>query len=115
TSSPVPSVEPSSTTTICFSRSSAQTASSSWPIVAASLSAGTRKDTRMAAQPNLRDMHFDLEVRIDRPVTAVFAYVTDVSNLSQWQESAVAAEWVGEGSRFRERPSFLGRSADLNS
>jgi uncharacterized membrane protein len=59
-------------------------------------------------------MHFDLEVRIDRPVTAVFAYVTDVSNLPQWQESAVAAEWVEEGSFFRERRSFLGRSADID-
>jgi len=58
-------------------------------------------------------MQFDLEVRIDRPVTAVFAYVTDVRNVPEWQESAVAAEWIDEGSRFRERRSFLGRSADI--
>src|SRR4051794_22827192 len=110
---PVPSVEPSSTTTICFSRSSAQTASRSAPIVAASLYAGTRKDTRMAAQPNLQGVRFDLEVRIEQPVAAVFAYVTDVRNLPHWQESAVGAEWIEEGSRFRERRSFLGRTADI--
>jgi uncharacterized membrane protein len=67
----------------------------------------------MAAQPNLKDMHFDLEVRIERPVAEVFAYVTDVRNVPQWQESAVEAEWIEEGSRFRERRSFLGRSADI--
>ena len=46
-------------------------------------------------------------------MTAVFAYVTDVRNLPQWQESAVEAEWIEEGSRFRERRSFLGRSANV--
>ena len=67
----------------------------------------------MAAQPNLRGVRFDLEVRIERPVPAVFAYVTDVRNLPQWQESAVKAEWIEEGSRFRERRSVLGRNADI--
>jgi len=67
----------------------------------------------MAAQPNLPAMHFDLEVRIERPVEAVFAYVSDVTNLPEWQESAVSAEWIEEGARFRERRSFLGRTAEL--
>jgi uncharacterized membrane protein len=58
-------------------------------------------------------MRFDLEVGIERPVEAVFAYVTDVHNLPEWQESAVSAEWIEEGSRFRERRSFLGRTAEL--
>lgn len=58
-------------------------------------------------------MHFDLEVTIDRPVADVFAYVSDVRNLPRWQESAEAAEWIEEGKRFRERRSFLGRSAHL--
>ena len=58
-------------------------------------------------------MRFDLEVRIERPVGAVFAYVADIRNLPQWQESAEAADWVDEGSRFRERRSFLGRAAEL--
>ena len=58
-------------------------------------------------------MHFDLEVTIDRPVADVFAYVSDVRNLPQWQESAEGAEWIEEGKRFRERRSFLGRSASL--
>jgi uncharacterized membrane protein len=67
----------------------------------------------MAAQPNLPTMRFDLEVTIERPVAAVFAYVSDVRNLPEWQESAASAEWIEEGSRFRERRSFLGRTAQL--
>jgi uncharacterized membrane protein len=56
---------------------------------------------------------FDLEVTIDRPVSDVFAYVTDVHNIPKWQESAVSAEWVEEGRRFRERRRFMGREADV--
>jgi uncharacterized membrane protein len=67
----------------------------------------------MAAQPNLQTVRFDLEVKIERPVGAVFAYVTDVRNLPEWQESAEAADWIAQGSRFREQRSFLGRRADL--
>jgi uncharacterized membrane protein len=67
----------------------------------------------MAAQPNLPAMHFDLEVKIERPVEAVFAYVSDVTNLPEWQESAVSAEWIEDAARFRERRSFLGRTAEL--
>ena len=58
-------------------------------------------------------MRFDLEVTIDRAVADVFAYVSDVRNLPQWQESADAAEWIDEGTRFSERRSFLGRTAKL--
>ena len=67
----------------------------------------------MAAQPNLPAMRFDLEVRIERPVEAVFAYVSDVTKLPEWQESAVSAEWIEKGTRFRERRSLLGRTAEL--
>jgi len=58
-------------------------------------------------------VRFDLEVRIERPVGAVFAYVTDIRNLPEWQESAEAADWIDEGSRFRERRTFLGRAAAI--
>jgi uncharacterized membrane protein len=58
-------------------------------------------------------MRFDLDVRIERPVADVFAYVTDVRNVPEWQESAVSAEWIEEGKRFRERRTFLGRTAEL--
>jgi uncharacterized membrane protein len=67
----------------------------------------------MAAQPNLLTVRFDLEVRIQRPVGAVFAYVTDVRNLPEWQESAEASDWIDEGSRFRERRTFLRRAAEI--
>ena len=58
-------------------------------------------------------MRFDLEVTIARPVEDVFAYVSDVTHLPEWQESAVAAGWIEPGKRFRERRSFLGRTAEL--
>ena len=58
-------------------------------------------------------MRFDLEIAIERPVHDVFAYVSDVTNLPEWQESAVAAEWIDPGTRFRERRNFLGRTAEL--
>jgi uncharacterized membrane protein len=58
-------------------------------------------------------MRFDLEVTIDRPVADVFAYVSDVRTLPEWQESAETAEWIEEGKRFRERRAFLGRTAQL--
>jgi uncharacterized membrane protein len=67
----------------------------------------------MAADPNLHAVRFDLQVAIARPVHDVFAYVSDVTNLPEWQESAVAAEWIEPGVRFRERRSFLGRTAEL--
>ncbi len=58
-------------------------------------------------------MEFDLEVTIDRPVPDVFAYVTDIRNVPNWQESALSAEWLEEGRLFRERRHFMGRNADL--
>jgi uncharacterized membrane protein len=58
-------------------------------------------------------MEFDLEQHIDRPVGEVFAYVTDVRNVPQWQESAESTEWIEEGKRFRERRNFMGRTAEL--
>jgi len=58
-------------------------------------------------------VEFDLEVTIDRPVGEVFAYVTDVRNVPEWQESAVSADWIEEGRRFREQRQFMGRTAGL--
>jgi len=58
-------------------------------------------------------VEFDLEVTIHRPVAAVFAYVTDVRNVPEWQESAESAEWIEQGRRFRERRHFMGRAAEL--
>lgn len=58
-------------------------------------------------------MEFELEVTIDRPVGEVFAYVTDVRNVPEWQESAESAEWIEEGRRFRERRNFMGRAGEI--
>jgi uncharacterized membrane protein len=58
-------------------------------------------------------VEFDLEVTIDRPVSAVFDYVTDIRNVPEWQESAQSAEWLEVGRRFRERRHFMGRHAEI--
>lgn len=53
-------------------------------------------------------------LEIDRPVDEVFAYLTDVARLPEWQESAEEVELDGvlqEGARFREVRSFMGRRA----
>ncbi len=55
---------------------------------------------------------FELKVDIERPRDEVFAYLTDVSNLPQWQGSATEANADGAvrlGTRIRERRAFLGR------
>jgi uncharacterized membrane protein len=62
-------------------------------------------------------MKFDLEIVVERPVDEVFAYVTAVENLPEWQESALEASWKDEppitrGSRMWERRRFLGRTAE---
>ncbi len=55
---------------------------------------------------------FELTMEIARPPEEVFAYLTDVSNLPEWQSSARAAEPDGnirKGARIRERRTFMGR------
>jgi uncharacterized membrane protein len=62
-------------------------------------------------------IRFELDVAIERPVAEVFAYITDVSNLPEWQSTAEEARWedgsnIGLGSRMRERRTFLGRTLE---
>jgi uncharacterized protein YndB with AHSA1/START domain len=55
---------------------------------------------------------FDITLDIARPPAEVFAYLTDVSKLPEWQSSATEAEIDGavrKGARIRERRRFLGR------
>jgi uncharacterized protein YndB with AHSA1/START domain len=57
-------------------------------------------------------MRFEVEVDIDRPPEVVFAVLTDIGRLPEWQASAVSAEAegpVGEGTRIRETRRLLGR------
>jgi len=57
-------------------------------------------------------MRFELEVDIDRPPEVVFAVLTDIGRLPEWQASAVSAEAEGpvrEGTRIRETRRLLGR------
>jgi uncharacterized protein YndB with AHSA1/START domain len=54
-------------------------------------------------------------VEIDRPVEAVFEYLTDVSRLPEWQSSAASAELDGEvreGAIVHEVRTFMGRRAN---
>lgn len=53
-------------------------------------------------------------VEIARPVDEVFAYLTDVARLPEWQESVSEVHVDGPlaaGSRFRDVREFMGRSA----
>jgi uncharacterized protein YndB with AHSA1/START domain len=53
-------------------------------------------------------------LEIERPADAVFDYLADVARLPEWQESAERVEVdgeLGEGARFREVRSFMGRRA----
>lgn len=52
-------------------------------------------------------MRAELTVEIARTPDEVYAYLTDVANLAQWQSGVKAAEL--EGNRIVERRSFLGR------
>jgi uncharacterized protein YndB with AHSA1/START domain len=55
---------------------------------------------------------FEIIVDVARPPAEVFAYLTDVSKLPEWQATASEAEVdgaVGRGTRIRERRHFLGR------
>jgi uncharacterized protein YndB with AHSA1/START domain len=55
---------------------------------------------------------FEVTVEVARPPAEVFAYLTDVTKLPEWQATASEAELDGAvrvGSRIRERRHFLGR------
>jgi uncharacterized protein YndB with AHSA1/START domain len=54
-------------------------------------------------------------VVIHRPPSEVFAYLTDVERLPEWQSSALEVSAEGElhvGTRIREVRNFLGRRAE---
>lgn len=55
---------------------------------------------------------FEHSVTIGRPIETVFAYLTDVRNLPQWQQGVVEIRPAGEmglGATFTEVRSFLGK------
>ena len=60
---------------------------------------------------------FDLTLEIARSPQDVFAYLTDVSKLPEWQSSAESAEADGpvrQGAHIRERRTFAGRDVRTN-
>jgi carbon monoxide dehydrogenase subunit G len=59
-----------------------------------------------------RVLRAELTIAIDRTPEAVFAYLTDVSNLAAWQAGVHSAELEGEprvGARIHESRHMLGR------
>jgi len=55
---------------------------------------------------------FALDLHIDRPPEDVFAYLTDVERLPEWQSTATDCKADGPiqvGTRIRERRKFIGR------
>jgi uncharacterized protein YndB with AHSA1/START domain len=55
---------------------------------------------------------FEVTVDVARPPADVFAYLTDVSKLPEWQATASDTQVDGavrQGARIRERRHFLGR------
>ena len=61
-------------------------------------------------------MRFEAQIDIDRAPEDVFAVLTDVARLHEWQRSVVSVELEGElgvGARLRERRRLLGREANL--
>ena len=63
-------------------------------------------------------MRFEAQIDIDRPPEEVFAALTDISRLPEWQRSVVTAEMEGEpgvGARLRETRKMMGREGKLVS
>ena len=63
-------------------------------------------------------MRFEFEVAVERPVSEVFAYVTDVANLPAWQRATTSASWEDgdgprAGARIRQQTTFLGRTMNI--
>ena len=59
---------------------------------------------------------FELTIEIVCPPQEVFAYLTDVSRVPEWQSSARSAEVDGEvreGARIRERRTFMGHGVNV--
>ncbi len=57
-------------------------------------------------------VRFELTVDVRRPPSEVFAYLTDMANLPQWQSSAIEASTdgpMGVGTHVTEVRKFLGR------
>jgi uncharacterized protein YndB with AHSA1/START domain len=57
-------------------------------------------------------VRFDVEIDIDRAPEDVFAVLTDIPRLPEWQSSALSAQAEGApgvGMRIRERRRFMGR------
>src|SRR5918911_1194715 len=59
--------------------------------------------------------HFDLTIDIARPPEKVFAVLTDIERLPEWQSSAVSASVDGElrvGAAIGEQRRFMGRDIE---
>ena len=60
----------------------------------------------------------NIDIAINRPAAAVFAYISDFANNPSWQNGMKSCEWiteppVGVGSRYLQQAGFMGR--EINS
>jgi uncharacterized protein YndB with AHSA1/START domain len=63
-------------------------------------------------------VRFEAQIDIDRPPEDVFAALTDIGRLPEWQRSVVSAEMEGQpgvGARLRETRRLMGREGKLVS
>ena len=63
-------------------------------------------------------MRFEAQIHIDRPPEVVFAALTNVALLPEWQQSVISAELEGEpgvGARISETRKLMGRESKLVS
>jgi uncharacterized protein YndB with AHSA1/START domain len=63
-------------------------------------------------------VRFEAQIDIDRPPEVVFAALTNVALLPEWQQSVVSAELDGDpgaGARIHETRKLMGREAKLVS
>ncbi|WP_323100402.1 SRPBCC family protein [Intrasporangium sp. YIM S08009] len=63
-------------------------------------------------------MEIERSVTVDRPVDAVFAYLSDFTTTTEWDPGTVSTERVSGdgdvGTRYRNTSSFLGRQTRLD-
>lgn len=63
-------------------------------------------------------MDIERVVTVDKPVDRVFAYLTDFTNMAEWDPGTVRTERVagegGVGTRYHNTSKFLGRKTELD-
>lgn len=63
-------------------------------------------------------MEIERKVLVDKPVEAVFAYLSDFTTTTEWDPGTISTELVsgngGVGTRYHNTSKFLGRETELD-